>query len=72
MNIMNAESISLSPVSILTNPLDYIKSALNSNYVKDDTEKSHIEAMGISSCQVACLTYECCTGYGRGGKHIHH
>lgn len=43
---------------------------LNSNVIKDEGQKEAIQTMGISSCQVACMSYKCCTGHGRGGKHI--
>lgn len=45
---------------------------LNANVVKDEKQKDVLQSMGISSCQVACMSYKCCTGHGRGGKHIQH
>lgn len=47
-----------------------ILATLNRNVIKEEYQKEAIQAMGISSCQVACMSYKCCTGHGRGGKHI--
>ena len=49
-----------------------ILAILNSNIVLEENQKEAILAMGVSSCQVACMSYKCCTGHGRGGKHIEH
>lgn len=49
-----------------------ILDVLNFNVIKDVTLQKAIQAMGISSCQVACMSYKCCTGHGRGGKHKQH
>ena len=45
---------------------------LNNNVITEDCQKEAIQTMGISACQVACMSYKCCTGHGRGGKHIQH
>lgn len=47
-----------------------ILAILNNNIIKEERQKEALQAMGISSCQVACMSYKCCTGHGRGGKHI--
>ena len=49
-----------------------ILTILNSNVIKEKDKKSAMQTMGISACQVACMSYKCCTGHGRGGKHIQH
>lgn len=49
-----------------------ILATLNNNIIEEDIKKDEALAMGISSCQVACMSYKCCTGHGRGGKHIEH
>ena len=49
-----------------------ILAILNNNVVKEESQKEAMKTMGISSCQVACMSYKCCTGHGRGGKHIQH
>ena len=49
-----------------------ILATLNKNIIEDDIKKDEALTMGISSCQVACMSYKCCTGHGRGGKHIEH
>lgn len=49
-----------------------ILAILNSNLIQEEDEKEAMQSMGISSCQVACMGYKCCTGHGRGGKHIQH
>lgn len=52
--------------------LGNILAILNNNVIKKESLKEAMQAMGISSCQVACMSYKCCTGHGRGGKHIQH
>lgn len=54
------------------NDLVNILATLNNNIIEEDIKKEEALAMGISSCQVACMSYKCCTGHGRGGKHIEH
>lgn len=49
-----------------------IISILNNNVIKDDNKKLAIITMGLSSCNVACLSYQCCTAHGSGGKHAQH
>ena len=49
-----------------------ILAILNNNVIENKKQRVAIQAMGISSCQVACMSYKCCTGHGRGGKHIQH
>lgn len=53
------------------NPRDII-SILNNNVIKDDNKKLAMVTMGLSSCNVACLSYQCCTAHGCGGNHIQH
>lgn len=47
-----------------------ILAILNNNVIREESQKEAIQTMGLSSCQVACMSYKCCTGHGRGGKHI--
>lgn len=49
-----------------------ILAILNNNVIKEESQKEAMQTMGLSSCQVACMSYKCCTGHGRGGKHIQH
>ena len=49
-----------------------ILATLNNNVIKEESQKEAILTMGLSSCQVACMSYKCCTGHGSGGKHIQH
>ena len=56
-----------------TNQSGYgILSILNKNVIRDDNKKAAMQTMGLSSCQVACMSYKCCTGHGSGGKHTQH
>lgn len=47
-----------------------VLAVLNANMVTDERQKTAMQTMGMSACQVACIGYKCCTGHGRGGKHI--
>lgn len=47
-----------------------ILAILNNNIIRDECQKAAMLVMGVSSCQVACMSYKCCTGHGRGGKHF--
>lgn len=47
-------------------------SILNANIITEEKEKEALQTMGLSSCQVACMSYKCCTGHGSGGKHSIH
>jgi hypothetical protein len=49
-----------------------ILAILNNNIIKEESQKEAMQTMGISSCQVACMSYKCCTANGRGGKCIQH
>ena len=49
-----------------------ILTILNKNVIMDKRQKEVVQTMGISSCQVACMSYKCCTGHGTGGKHTQH
>lgn len=49
-----------------------ILATLNNNVIKEESQKEAMLMMGMSSCQVACMSYKCCTGHGSGGKHIQH
>ena len=49
-----------------------ILAILNNNIIREESQKEAMQTMGLSSCQVACMGYKCCTGHGRGGKHIQH
>ncbi|MBQ2980152.1 MAG: hypothetical protein IJE18_08615 [Bacteroidaceae bacterium] len=49
-----------------------ILAILNNNVIKEESRKEAMIAMGLSSCQVACMSYKCCTGHGSGGKHSRH
>lgn len=49
-----------------------ILAILNNNVIKEESQKEAMLTMGLSACQVACMSYKCCTGHGRGGKHIQH
>jgi hypothetical protein len=49
-----------------------ILAILNNNVIKEESQKEAMQTMGLSSCQVACMSYKCCTGHGSGGKHIQH
>lgn len=53
------------------NPLN-ILATLNNNVIEEASQKAEMHAMGISACQVACMSYKCCTANGRGGKCIQH
>lgn len=52
--------------------INNVLAILNNNVIEEENKKEAIQAMGISSCQVACMSYKCCTAHGRGGKHIQH
>jgi hypothetical protein len=47
-----------------------VLAVLNANMITDERQKAAMQTMGMSACQVACIGYKCCTGHGRGGKHI--
>lgn len=47
-----------------------VLAVLNANMITDERQKIAMQTMGMSACQVACIGYKCCTGHGRGGKHI--
>lgn len=47
-----------------------VLAVLNANMITDERQKTAMQTMGMSACQVACIGYKCCTGHGRGGKHI--
>jgi len=49
-----------------------ILAILNNNVIKEESQKDAMLVMGLGSCNVACMTYKCCTGHGRGGKHSQH
>lgn len=49
-----------------------ILAILNSTVIREDSQKEAMQTMGLSSCQVACMSYKCCTGHGSGGRHIQH
>lgn len=47
-----------------------VLAVLNANMITDERQRTAMQTMGMSACQVACIGYKCCTGHGRGGKHI--
>lgn len=50
------------PSTTPTSNLGYMP-ILNRNRITEDNKKEAIKAMGLSACQVACMSRGCCTHY---------